>query len=220
MRYFTVILAVFLLVSSAGAENQLEKYMKELSEMPFDNVSEKDLKAAKDAFDNHTSKALPLMEKYFTSMEVSGDNITFKKTVGADNKSAFSPPVSDRLYIFMSSSVPKGVWRLYGEQVKQTRNAVFVLRGCVGGCESFAPTMKFIKSVNDNNNASVHIDPLLFALYGIKDVPAFVYAVNVPVLAVGSEGNISLLPGNKTPEHKKSIGDWSFDYHMEKLGLK
>ncbi len=132
---------------------------------------------------------------------------------------------SDRLYIFISSSIPIQTLRDYAEivSVLKNNNIYFVLRGCVDGCHTIAPTESFIKKIIGlpNNKAlpivrGIQIDPLLFRLYGIKRVPVFVYAENVnPLNSTRSQGWLKNLSGK--PVFYKSIGDWSFRYHIEQL---
>ena len=132
---------------------------------------------------------------------------------------------SDRLYIFISSSIPIQTLRDYAEivSVLKNNNIYFVLRGCVDGCHTIAPTESFVKKMiglPDNKVLpiahGIQIDPLLFRLYGIKRVPVFVYAENVnPLNSTRSQGWLKNLSGK--PVFYKSIGDWSFRYHIEQL---
>lgn len=136
----------------------------------------------------------------------------------------------ERLYIFISSSMPINILKTYCKSVHDlgiSQNAIFILRGCVNGggyngCKHFKPTIDFIKSFISNNKkeidktCKVWIDPVLFKRYEVKEVPTFVYANNVVKnIELGSEGNFNLL--KKTPIFYKSIGDWSLLYHIEEL---
>ncbi len=111
-----------------------------------------------------------------------------------------------RLYVFMSSSVPKEVWYEYVRQaVKERINAVFLLRGCIGGCRYIKPTLAFIRDVltlggqkENGLPVEIWIDPLKFREYGVSVVPCFAY-----------EG-----------EKKLSCGDWSLKWHLKKLREK
>ena len=80
-----------------------------------------------------------------------------------------------RIYVFMSSSVPKSVWYEYGRFIYDNKilNASLLLRGCIGGCEKIKPTMRFMRSVVEYDeehtiNPSILIDPLLFQKYKIN----------------------------------------------------
>ncbi len=132
---------------------------------------------------------------------------------------------SDRLYIFISSSIPIATLRSYTEIVSllKNNNIYFIMRGCVDGCHTIAPTKTFVKKIiglKGNKVLSVihgiEIDPLLFRLYNIKRVPVFVYAENVnPLNSSISQGLLRNLSGS--PVFYESIGDWSFKYHVRQL---
>jgi len=132
---------------------------------------------------------------------------------------------SDRLYIFISSSIPIATLRSYAEiaSLLKNNNIYFVMRGCVNGCHTIAPTKAFVKKIiglKGNKVLSVihgiEIDPLLFRLYNIKRVPVFIYAKNInPLNNSISQGLLRNLSGS--PIFYESIGDWSFKYHIEQL---
>lgn len=95
----------------------------------------------------------------------------------------------ERIYIFVSSSVPKETLRNYARDIDslgEPRISI-VMRGFVGGMTKVRPTLEFLNGVlfkNENCDsnkceayqAPLLIDPLLFRHYGIKAVPAIVYA--------------------------------------------
>lgn len=129
----------------------------------------------------------------------------------------------NRIYIFMSESVPKQVWYNYGNyQVKNKLfNASMVLRGCIGGdCRLIKPTADFVQSImkydaNNEINPNVIIDPMLFRKYKIDRVPCVVFAENVSIqdynLSEGADGNF------KSKEIYKSCGDWDLAYHLREI---
>ena len=144
----------------------------------------------------------------------------------------------ERLYIFMSSSVPLVTWNNYAESLDKLReaNAAMVLMGCIGGCTYFKPTLEFIKKIilpegiedidfskegwqkeleKRTRHVQILIDPLLFRYYGITEVPCIVYAKGVNPLSGLSEG----LPENlqENPQSWKICGDWKLSYMLEKL---
>lgn len=136
---------------------------------------------------------------------------------------------TERIYIFMSSSVPLNVWRSYARIIDRFNlgeNVPIVLRGCVGGCTYIKPTLEFVHSVlnEDGNNekglrAQVIIDPFLFRRYGIEKVPCFVYAKGVrPFTPETSEGRADNLQSEIS--YHTSCGDWNFAYHIEELYKK
>ena len=113
--------------------------------------------------------------------------------------------VKGKIYILMSSSVPDIVWKNYICYVENNHlNAVFVLRGFIGGIKNgIKPTLNYIQHLikgwsckgktSTIHNVEIDIDPRLFEKYGINRVPAVIY------------------------NGKISYGDWSLDYHLEKL---
>lgn len=111
--------------------------------------------------------------------------------------------VREKIYIFMSSSVPKEVWYEYVRQVTEMNiDAVLVLRGCIGGCKYIKPTLEFIHDVitlggkeEKGLPVEVWIDPILFRKYKVKVVPC-----------VAIEG-----------KKKLSCGDWNLKWHLKEL---
>jgi len=102
-----------------------------------------------------------------------------------------------RLYIFMSSSVPVEIWNRYMDHVVEKElDAIFLLRGCVGGCRYIGPTLRFLREVIGERPVEVWIDPAKFREYGVKAVPC-----------VALEGRREL-----------SCGDWNLGYHLKVLG--
>lgn len=98
----------------------------------------------------------------------------------------------ERIYIFISSSVPKETLRNYARDLDalgQPRMSI-VMRGFVGGMTKVRPTLEFLRGVLFKDEtcdydkceayrAPALIDPLLFRRYGIEAVPAIVYARGV-----------------------------------------
>ena len=144
----------------------------------------------------------------------------------------------ERLYIFMSSSVPLVTWNNYAESLHKLRdaNTAIVLRGCIGGCTHIRPTLEFIKKIifpggiedidfskegwqkeldRRTRHIQVLIDPLLFRYYNISEVPCIVYARGVNPLSGLSEGLSENL--QKSPQFWKICGDWKLSYLLERL---
>jgi type-F conjugative transfer system pilin assembly protein TrbC len=113
---------------------------------------------------------------------------------------------TERIYIFISSSMPIATLKTYALEIEQIgdKNITMVMRGFVGGMAKFGPTMEFCQkvlmldpdcNVNDCEaiRAQIEIDPNLFRKFGIKEVPAIVYAKNVnlidPEQSAGVESN-------------------------------
>lgn len=132
----------------------------------------------------------------------------------------------ERIYIFVSSSVPKDALRNYARDLDalgQPRMSI-VMRGFVGGMTKVRPTLEFLRGVlfKDENCyadkceaylAPVLIDPLLFRRYGIEDVPAVVYAKGVRVMdSTVSEG---VKEGAETGDYYVLYGDAALEGALE-----
>ncbi|MDW7711822.1 MAG: type-F conjugative transfer system pilin assembly protein TrbC [Deferrisomatales bacterium] len=104
-------------------------------------------------------------------------------------------PPTDRIYLFISESVPLETLRNYARDVADLGDPriVMVLRGFVGGMRHVLPTRRFVLDVLRKDLAcnpeaasdcelypvSLVIDPLLFRRYDIQAVPAVAYAQDV-----------------------------------------
>lgn len=137
---------------------------------------------------------------------------------------------NERIYIFISSSVPGVTLKNYVKAVSylKERNIRLVLRGFIGGARHVKPTLTFIKDLIFKDpscnplrgkcatyNAQVIIDPMLFTRYGINKVPAVVYASSVSVMDDKmSEG---LNSNAKVPSHYVLYGDVGLEYAIEKF---
>ena len=132
----------------------------------------------------------------------------------------------ERIYIFVSSSVPKDTLRNYArdlDRLGQPRMSI-VMRGFVGGMTKVRPTLEFLRGVlfKDENcdsdkcdvcRAPVLIDPLLFRRYGIEVVPAVVYAKGARVTdSTVSEG---VKEGAETGDYYVLYGDAALDGALE-----
>jgi len=139
-------------------------------------------------------------------------------------------PENERIYLFISSSVPIGTLRNYARDLDRLGdpNVFMVLQGFVGGMKRVKPTMDFVLKIITEDadcdiqknkcsayRANVKIDPLLFRKYGITLVPAAVYVPDVRItdatLSEGMEGNA------KTGDHYVLHGDASLAYMLETL---
>lgn len=132
----------------------------------------------------------------------------------------------ERIYIFVSSSVPKDALRNYARDLDglgQPRMSI-VMRGFVGGMTKVRPTLEFLRGVvfkDESCNsdkceayrAPVLIDPLLFRRYGIEAVPAIVYARGVRIMdSTVSEG---IKAGAETGDYYILYGDAALEGALE-----
>lgn len=139
-------------------------------------------------------------------------------------------PRDERVYIFISSSMPKRTLRHYVRDVAKLGdpNVKLVMRGLVGGMKYIKPTLRFVGSLLVKNEecdpqkgkcerfgAGVEIDPLLFRRYGIDRVPAIVFARKVhvvdPQMSEGLERNMAVA------EFHVLHGDMALDYALDRF---
>lgn len=141
----------------------------------------------------------------------------------ADTASSGLLASDERIYIFISSSMPKQTIENYAKSMDKIRDSkiVMVLRGCIGGCEKIMPTARWIQDIIAPSEdrqlaAEVIIDPFLFSLYNIEAVPTIIYAKNVKTdMDEGSEGlTINL---KEKPKAYSVLGDVSLAYALDKI---
>ena len=154
-----------------------------------------------------------------------------------DNKKNYSDFLldsSERIYIFISSSMPVSTLRNYAGNIHVLGdpNISLVMRGFVNSMKYIAPTADFVKSIifddpdcipSEKNefpafNTSVVIDPLLFRRYEITAVPAIIYARGIEIMdSQGSEGKKE---NAKLSEAYLLYGDVSLGYALEQVYKK
>ncbi len=134
-----------------------------------------------------------LIEREFHGTEATGGvSEKISAQAGSVHSGAAILMEDERIYIFVSSSVPKDTLRNYAMDIDSLREPQIsiVMRGFVGGMTKVRPTLEFLKGVLFKNGncdsdkceayrAPMLIDPLLFRRYGIETVPAIVYASGV-----------------------------------------
>lgn len=119
-------------------------------------------------------------------------------------------PADERVYLFISSSMPVETLRAYARTLDKAADTkiTMVMRGFIGGASKALPTMEFIAKVLVKEqdcfdrsyraggsiecptfNTEVQIDPNLFTRYRINQVPAVVHATGVSMVdPTASEG--------------------------------
>lgn len=131
------------------------------------------------------------------------------------------------LYIFMSSSVPLSIWRIYARNIyKMKQNHILlVLRGCIGGCvgKNFMKTEAFIHKVLYQHGkeviAPVVLDPYIFRYYGVNRVPEFIFARHVNLIDPNVTAGVNLNLKN-SPVSYSVLGAWSMNYALSRLYAK
>ncbi|MEW6419879.1 MAG: type-F conjugative transfer system pilin assembly protein TrbC [Nitrospirota bacterium] len=137
---------------------------------------------------------------------------------------------TERIYIFISSSVPMPTLRNYALSLDRLGdpNIVMVMRGFVDGMKYIKPTIRFVSDILkkdpscdmtkqkcDTHRLDFQIDPLLFRRYQIAKVPAVVYATGLNVMDVQmSEG---LESNTEVSNYYVLYGDASFEYVLDTI---
>jgi len=137
---------------------------------------------------------------------------------------------SERVYVFVSSSMPLATVRNYAASVAgmQDRRIMMVMRGFVGGMNRIQPTIDFVSSVLKEDpscaflerecrmrQANLVVDPLLFRRYAIDRVPAVVFVLGVKSAdAALSEGDVENTGGTAS---YTAYGDASLEYIFQMM---
>lgn len=136
----------------------------------------------------------------------------------------------ERVYLFLSGSMPISVLRTYVADVARLndRHVTIVLRGFVNGMDKMGPTIKFVADLLKDDSgcdltsgtckmlqANIIVDPLLYRRYGVTSVPTFVYANGInksnPDMSEGDALNA------RVGTTFKIAGDASLKYIMGRL---
>ena len=139
---------------------------------------------------------------------------------------------NERIYLFISSSVPRQTIRNYTAQIAKGEdpNVVVVMRGFIGGMEYVKPTLEFTHEILKRDEScelpkecelygvNFEIDPLLFRRYGIDKVPAVVYVSDIGV--EDTEASEGLEDNARVSDFHVFYGDVSLDYALERINEK
>lgn len=218
-----VLLASSLAISSDVSIDRkvLENVMKE-TDRQEQNIPEpmKPTKEVEDALKNiqetvNSKQFMDSMKQYQDAIRQQFDvNPTInnaRERTSSNDPFEVSPSLSpnERIYVFISSSVPKSTLKNYIRDVDRLNdpNITLVMRGFVGeeGIKFFKPTQRFILGLllMDDKckwesgekckmyRSMVQIDPMLFSRYEITSVPAMVYADGVNILEPRSSEGLS-----------------------------
>jgi type-F conjugative transfer system pilin assembly protein TrbC len=205
--------------------NVYEKEAKEIAEKTYNMTQTQEFQKRVEQYKE--SLASMIMEKEGLSLKDVYKDYVEKKKKKKEKVLVLDP--DERLYIFVSSSVPKETIRSYVTFVFShiEGNVLFVLRGGVGGLKRLAPTIAWIYDMIKKNkfceelNCEVYgvefaIDPFLFRRYEIKKVPAVVYAKGKALTEFESSEGLK----NKweTKIWVKTYGDVGLSYHLKVIG--
>ena len=174
-----------------------------------------------------TSEQTRIEEELFTDLQDKPKDFSPVK-MGAGN--LLLP--DERIYVFISSSVPMSTLHNYAKDIDAIRdpNIVMIMRGFIEGMKLVTPTLKFIQKVITKDRecgfsqecgvlgVNIYIDPLLFRKYNINSVPAIVYVKGVsvqdPGASEGLEDNVSVA------DEYIVYGDISIEHALEKVNLE
>ncbi len=147
---------------------------------------------------------------------------------GAERPGTLSP--DERLYVFVSSSVPLQTLRNYAAAIDKVNdsNIVMVMRGFVGGLKDWSKMIDFSSQVLVKDTlcdtrkercemyaANLEVDPLLFRRYDVSMVPTVVYARGVNRMdLILSEG---LSDNAKVTDFYSVRGDMALEYLLETI---
>jgi type-F conjugative transfer system pilin assembly protein TrbC len=218
----------------AGMNERGERLSKAitLTKNVFEKDGEKRARVTTDLFRSEEFQKRLLSEQERIKREVFGGKLQEYYRAAPETAAAMAGelPRDERVYVFISSSMPKRTLRNYTRDVAKLNdpNVKLVMRGLVGGMKYIKPTLRFVGSllVRDEGcdphkrkcerfGAGVEIDPLLFRRYGIDRVPAIVFArrVNVvdPQMSEGMEKNMSVA------EFHVLHGDVALEYALDRF---
>ncbi len=193
--------------------------------------SEKGMKEAEKGFRNAQKRGKEVDSWKGRIKSDSNGNFYVNKapTVRQDKTAKFSAKKyladDERIYVFVSSSLPMKTLTNYAESLDRLRDPhiVMILRGCVESCSKIKPTIQFLKSIINPSEdvkrmAEFQIDPFLYRHYAIGQVPAIVFARGIstinPELSEGLDSNIQ-----KNAESYVVYGDVSLEYAVEKINV-
>jgi type-F conjugative transfer system pilin assembly protein TrbC len=222
-------------LDSVGSVNERGEKLAQTITIPgnvFEKTGEQRARATDDLFRSEAFQNKLLAEQERIKREVFGSKLQEYYQGAPQTAAAMAGelPRDERVYIFISSSVPKQTLRNYVRDVARLNdpNVKLVMRGMVGGMKYIKPTLRFIdglmvrdagcdpkKRKCERFGAGVEIDPLVFRRYGIDRVPAIVFArkVNVldPQMSEGLERNMSVA------EFHVLHGDMALEYALERF---
>ncbi len=211
-------------ISDKSKSMEIPEHIRKSAEAAFDTIFNGEVSNQVDKYKNQMT-----FDPETGIIKFSNNVIDNKSTTEIKTAKNGIFQTDERIYIFISSSIPKAVLDNYKAYIKFKGigdTTSFVIRGCLpqgggfNGCKDFLPTMQFARDmiIEDNKTGvtGLLIDPVLFKTYDVTNVPQVVYAKNVNRrVDLGSEGDFSRL--ESTPQWWKSVGDWSLEYHLNEL---
>lgn len=200
----------------------------------------------KNRYEDKMNAAAGTLDAYYHSDEFQGrvksETERIRAQVFGENFARFYPDdvtggrkgkltESERVYVFISSSMPLQAVRNYAASVTRLGDPriMMVMRGFVGGMTRIQPTIRFVADALKKHPscspaegecamlpANLVVDPLLYRRYAIDRVPAVVFARGVKAGNPGlSEGDIK----NAEVDNSYTVyGDASLEYILQSIG--
>lgn len=188
-------------------------------------------KEAENTYREFQEKVMPEVETWKNRLQYENGRIILRdtpknKTPEANVTKKRFLADDERIYVFISSSMPKETLRNYASSIDRLKDSriIMVLRGCIGGCRKLMTTAHFVQSIvapsgNKQLQVEVQIDPNLFRLHDVGVVPAVVFARGVRLdVDEGSEGDLNHI--QSSPTSYAVFGDASLDYAIEKINAR
>lgn len=204
------------------------------------------LKIPKNRYEDEMKAEAGTLDAYYRSDEFQGrvrsETERIKSQVFGESFARFYPDnvagerkgkltESERVYIFVSSSLPLQTVRNYAASVARLGDPriVMVMKGFVGGMAKIQPTIHFVAAALKKDAlcspaegectmlpANLVVDPLLYRRYVIERVPAVVFAKGVKAENPGlSEGDTK---NTNVTDSYTIYGDASLEYILQTIG--
>lgn len=238
-RLFILTIVAVFSVGPTAAQNSSPAIDRLLQKAEKDSAADKTARRFHDdessgRFDAERSRIAPLLSKSDNG-DVGGE-ATSEADSSREDTSANNGPTrilqsSERLYVFVSSSIPLVALRAMATDLARLKdpNVVIVLRGFVGGAKLIGPTSTLVaKIIADDPDClasgkadcamkpiNIEIDPLLFRRYGIGRVPAIAFVRNVMVR--NTEASEGIMENADSGDAWIVYGDASIRYSIELL---
>lgn len=219
-------------ISPSDVTNAVERSKEFEGKIDYNNKYSDDMKKeAEKTSREFQKKIMPEVNKWKDRFHYEDNRLILRDTPRSkpeneNNTGEHLLAADERIYIFISSSMPKETLKAYAASIDRLKDSriIMVIRGCINGCSKLMPTANFVKSImapseKEQLQVEVQIDPNLFHLYNIKVVPAIVFASGVQLdVNEGSEGNLSHIVS--IPASYSVYGDVSLDFALEKINSK
>lgn len=238
-RLFILIIVASLSVTPTGAQNYTPAIDRLLQRAEKDASADKTARRFHDddssgRFDAESSRIATLLSKSDNGevgAETTSEVDSSREDTSANNGPTRILQASERLYVFVSSSIPLVALRAMATDLARLKdpNVVIVLRGFVGGAKLIGPTSTLVaKIITDDPDCltsgksdfsmkpiNIVIDPLLFRRYGIERVPAIAFVRNV--IVKNTEASEGIEENADSGDAWIVYGDASIPYSIELL---